>query len=123
MAEARVGSTARDNAAASHRDWSFGSQSCVRTHVKAGEIRRAQASRDINRRTMFRGLPPAIREKLVAGVLAARITVTAGLAVISGQMVATLATSAWGAMLFAVTASTTSFAVWHLSARIVPPTK
>lgn len=72
---------------------------------------------------MFGGLPPAIQKKLVAGVLAARITVTAGLAVISGQMVATLAGPAWQSMAFAVTASTASFAVWSLSARIVPPVK
>lgn len=72
---------------------------------------------------MFGGLPPAIREKLVAGTLAARIAVTAGLAVISGQLVATLASSTWESIVFAITASTSSFAFWALTGQIVPPGK
>ncbi len=72
---------------------------------------------------MFGGLPPALEEKLAAGTLAARIAVTAGLAVITGVTAAALATDGWAAVVFAITAATGSFGFWNLSGRIVPPTK
>ncbi len=59
----------------------------------------------------------------MAGTLAARITVTAGLSVIIGEMTAALARPGWAALIFGVTASTASFAFWRLSGLIVPPSK
>lgn len=72
---------------------------------------------------MFGGLPPVLQEKLVAGTLAARIAMTAGLAVITGVTAAALTTDGWAGVVFAVTAATGSFGFWNLSGRIVPPAK
>ncbi len=65
--------------------------------------------------------PRWLRDKLVAATLAARITVTAGLAVIVGERTAAFAASDWAAVIFAVTAATASFAFWALSGRLVSP--
>lgn len=69
---------------------------------------------------MFGGpIPPSWCEKLLAAVMAARIALTAGLAVISGGVAAAVTSPAWSSAVFAITASTSAIVAWSASGHIV----
>lgn len=68
-------------------------------------------------------IPPAIGNTLIAAILAARIILTAGGAVILGELTAGLTPTPWPPAVFALTAATFSFLGWWASGRIVPAPK
>lgn len=73
---------------------------------------------------MFGGpIPPSIAKTLLAAILAARIMLTAGAAVVLGEGAATLVPAPWPPAIFAVTAATMSFLGWSASGLIVPTPK
>lgn len=73
---------------------------------------------------MFGGpIPPAWCEKLLAAIVAARIALTAGLAVIAGGAAAAATPPAWASAVFAITAATAAVVAWSVSGRIVAAPK
>ncbi len=73
---------------------------------------------------MFGGpIPPTWQQKLDAAIVAARIALTAGVAVLAGEAAAAVASTGWSSTAFAITAATTALLGWPASGRIVPAPK